>query len=57
MSQGGKVDYVIVDEARFLATEQIDQLARVVKGGRATERLTDALLTLWGKECHYRTAL
>ncbi|MFD7627372.1 thymidine kinase [Streptomyces sp. NPDC059851] len=30
MSQGGKVDYVIVDEAQFLAPEQIDQLARVV---------------------------
>ncbi|MES4903094.1 MULTISPECIES: thymidine kinase [unclassified Streptomyces] len=30
LSQGGKVDYVIVDEAQFLATEQIDQLARVV---------------------------
>ncbi|MFI8090442.1 thymidine kinase [Streptomyces sp. NPDC086080] len=30
LSQGGKVDYVIVDEAQFLAPEQIDQLARVV---------------------------
>jgi thymidine kinase len=30
LSQGGKVDYVIVDEAQFLAAEQIDQLARVV---------------------------
>ncbi|MEV0094494.1 thymidine kinase [Streptomyces sp. NPDC050738] len=30
MSQGGRVDYVIVDEAQFLAPEQIDQLARVV---------------------------
>ncbi|MFJ8649617.1 thymidine kinase [Streptomyces sp. NPDC093546] len=30
MSKGGKVDYVIVDEAQFLAPEQIDQLARVV---------------------------
>jgi thymidine kinase len=30
MSQGGKVDYVIVDEAQFLAPVQIDQLARVV---------------------------
>ncbi|MFV0133198.1 thymidine kinase [Streptomyces sp. HMX87] len=30
MSRGGKVDYVIVDEAQFLAPEQIDQLARVV---------------------------
>ncbi|MET7357799.1 thymidine kinase [Streptomyces sp. NPDC005562] len=30
LSQGGRVDYVIVDEAQFLAAEQIDQLARVV---------------------------
>ncbi|WP_330287343.1 thymidine kinase [Streptomyces sp. NBC_00576] len=30
MSRGGKVDYVIVDEAQFLAPDQIDQLARVV---------------------------
>ncbi|MGP3774777.1 thymidine kinase [Streptomyces sp. SDT5-1] len=30
LSQGGKVDYVIADEAQFLAPEQIDQLARVV---------------------------
>ncbi|WP_431037337.1 thymidine kinase [Streptomyces sp. P6-2-1] len=30
LSQGGKVDYVIVDEAQFLAPRQIDQLARVV---------------------------
>jgi thymidine kinase len=30
MSQGDRVDYVIVDEAQFLAPEQIDQLARVV---------------------------
>ncbi|MEV6944580.1 thymidine kinase [Streptomyces sp. NPDC051172] len=30
MSRGGKVDYVIVDEAQFLAPEQIDQLARIV---------------------------
>ncbi|MFJ4283613.1 thymidine kinase [Streptomyces massasporeus] len=30
LSKGGKVDYVIVDEAQFLAPEQIDQLARVV---------------------------
>ncbi|MCX4532131.1 thymidine kinase [Streptomyces sp. NPDC002596] len=30
MSKGDKVDYVIVDEAQFLAPEQIDQLARVV---------------------------
>ncbi|MEU8519395.1 thymidine kinase [Streptomyces sp. NBC_01216] len=30
MSRGGKVDYVIVDEAQFLLTQQIDQLARIV---------------------------
>ncbi|MFF2652739.1 thymidine kinase [Streptomyces sp. NPDC058045] len=30
MSQGGRVDYVIVDEAQFLSPGQIDQLARVV---------------------------
>lgn len=30
LSRGGKADYVIVDEALFLAPEQIDQLARVV---------------------------
>ncbi|MEU9921833.1 thymidine kinase [Streptomyces griseoluteus] len=30
MSRGGRVDYVIVDEAQFLGPEQIDQLARVV---------------------------
>ncbi|GAA3708347.1 thymidine kinase [Streptomyces tremellae] len=30
MSGGGRADYVIVDEAQFLAPEQIDQLARVV---------------------------
>ncbi|WP_327133877.1 thymidine kinase [Streptomyces sp. NBC_01343] len=30
MSKGAKVDYVIVDEAQFLAPDQIDQLARVV---------------------------
>ncbi|WP_129306128.1 thymidine kinase [Streptomyces sp. L2] len=30
MSRGGKVDYLIVDEAQFLAPDQIDQLARVV---------------------------
>lgn len=30
MSRGGKADYVIVDEAQFLAPEQIDQLARIV---------------------------
>ncbi|MFD8260699.1 thymidine kinase [Streptomyces griseoluteus] len=30
MSRGGKVDYVIVDEAQFLGPEQIDQLARLV---------------------------
>jgi thymidine kinase len=30
LSRGGRVDYVIADEAQFLAPEQIDQLARVV---------------------------
>ncbi|MFE7974235.1 thymidine kinase [Streptomyces shenzhenensis] len=30
MSRGGKVDYIIVDEAQFLLTDQIDQLARIV---------------------------
>ncbi|WP_328902788.1 thymidine kinase [Streptomyces sp. NBC_00441] len=30
LSKGGRVDYVIVDEAQFLAPSQIDQLARVV---------------------------
>ncbi|GAA4039939.1 thymidine kinase [Streptomyces shaanxiensis] len=30
VSQGGRVDYLIVDEAQFLAPDQIDQLARVV---------------------------
>ncbi|URM89336.1 thymidine kinase [Streptomyces sp. MRC013] len=30
LSAGGKADYVIVDEAQFLAPDQIDQLARVV---------------------------
>ncbi|MFF1924525.1 thymidine kinase [Streptomyces sp. NPDC058221] len=30
LSQGGRVDYVIADEAQFLAPEQIDELARVV---------------------------
>ncbi|MFD7430289.1 thymidine kinase [Streptomyces sp. NPDC059818] len=30
LSKGGRVDYVIVDEAQFLAPDQIDQLARVV---------------------------
>ncbi|MEU9360522.1 thymidine kinase [Streptomyces sp. NPDC048301] len=30
LSKGGRIDYVIVDEAQFLAPEQIDQLARVV---------------------------
>ncbi|MFF0742302.1 thymidine kinase [Streptomyces sp. NPDC004111] len=30
LSRGDRVDYVIVDEAQFLAPEQIDQLARVV---------------------------
>ncbi|MFD7442760.1 thymidine kinase [Streptomyces sp. NPDC059909] len=30
MTRGGKADYLIVDEAQFLAPEQIDQLARIV---------------------------
>ncbi|MFE2944541.1 thymidine kinase [Streptomyces sp. NPDC059255] len=30
LSQGGRCDYVIADEAQFLAPAQIDQLARVV---------------------------
>ncbi|EDY42126.1 thymidine kinase [Streptomyces sp. SPB074] len=30
LSRGGRADYVIVDEAQFLAPRQIDQLARVV---------------------------
>ncbi|MER7396127.1 thymidine kinase [Streptomyces sp. NPDC000151] len=30
MSRGGRVDYVIVDEAQFLLPEQIDQAARIV---------------------------
>ncbi|KOU48503.1 thymidine kinase [Streptomyces sp. WM6378] len=30
LSKGGKADYVIVDEAQFLAADQIDQLARIV---------------------------
>ncbi|WP_299539979.1 thymidine kinase [uncultured Streptomyces sp.] len=30
ISRGGRADYVIVDEAQFLAGEQIDQLARIV---------------------------
>ncbi|RDG40050.1 thymidine kinase [Streptomyces corynorhini] len=30
LSEGGRVDYVIVDEAQFLSPAQIDQLARVV---------------------------
>ncbi|GGV61799.1 thymidine kinase [Streptomyces longisporoflavus] len=30
LSRGGSADYVIVDEAQFLAPAQIDQLARVV---------------------------
>lgn len=30
LSRGGKVDYAIVDEAQFLAPDQIDQLARIV---------------------------
>jgi thymidine kinase len=32
ISRGGRVDYVVVDEAQFLAPDQIDQLARVVDG-------------------------
>ncbi|CAO0829826.1 Thymidine kinase OS=Streptomyces microflavus OX=1919 GN=tdk PE=3 SV=1 [Streptomyces microflavus] len=35
VSRGGRVDYVIVDEAQFLAPVQIDQLARVVDESRA----------------------
>ena len=31
MSRGGKVDYVIVDEAQFLAPDRIDRLARLVE--------------------------
>ncbi|MGW7517065.1 thymidine kinase [Streptomyces sp. NPDC054796] len=30
LTAGGRTDYVIVDEAQFLAPEQVDQLARVV---------------------------
>lgn len=30
LSKGGRADYVIADEAQFLAPDQIDQLARVV---------------------------
>ncbi|MEO3975557.1 thymidine kinase [Streptomyces sp. CAU 1734] len=30
LSQGGRCDYVIADEAQFFAPDQIDQLARVV---------------------------
>ncbi|MCA1220191.1 thymidine kinase [Streptomyces sp. 8L] len=30
ITRGGRVDYVIVDEAQFLLHEQIDQLARIV---------------------------
>ena len=30
LSSGGRVDYAIVDEAQFLAPQQVDQLARVV---------------------------
>ncbi|MEU9092350.1 thymidine kinase [Streptomyces sp. NPDC087901] len=30
LTKGGRVDYVIVDEAQFMAPAQIDQLARVV---------------------------
>ncbi|WP_333756552.1 thymidine kinase [Streptomyces sp. IBSBF 3352] len=30
LSRGGRADYVIADEAQFLAPEQIDQLARIV---------------------------
>ncbi|MFJ8882026.1 thymidine kinase [Streptomyces sp. NPDC102402] len=30
LTKGGRIDYVIVDEAQFLAPAQIDQLARVV---------------------------
>ncbi|WP_055563089.1 thymidine kinase [Streptomyces atriruber] len=30
LTQGGRADYVIADEAQFLAPDQIDQLARVV---------------------------
>ncbi|HEY9438819.1 MAG TPA: thymidine kinase [Streptomyces sp.] len=30
VTRGGRIDYVIIDEAQFLAPEQIDQLARIV---------------------------
>nr|WSX23283.1 thymidine kinase [Streptomyces tubercidicus] len=30
LSSGGRVDYVIADEAQFLAPDQVDQLARIV---------------------------
>ncbi|MGA4839137.1 thymidine kinase [Streptomyces sp. G45] len=30
LSQGGRADYLIADEAQFLTPEQVDQLARVV---------------------------
>ncbi len=30
LSQGGRADYAIADEAQFLVPEQLDQLARVV---------------------------
>ncbi|MER5480299.1 thymidine kinase [Streptomyces sp. NPDC002734] len=30
LQRGGRVDYVIADEAQFLAPEQVDQLARIV---------------------------
>ncbi|MEU4209125.1 thymidine kinase [Streptomyces sp. NPDC026206] len=30
LSAGGRADYVIADEAQFLAPEQVDQLARIV---------------------------
>jgi hypothetical protein len=30
LTAGGRVDYVIADEAQFLSAEQVDQLARVV---------------------------
>jgi thymidine kinase len=30
LQRGGRIDYVIADEAQFLAPEQVDQLARIV---------------------------
>ncbi|MBM9507228.1 thymidine kinase [Actinacidiphila acididurans] len=30
LSRGGRVDYVVLDEAQFIAPEQTDQLARIV---------------------------